>query len=72
MMTVLLWKDITKSLPEVNKKCLCMTSNGNYLISEMYIPKSTTKKRWKGSSKVTESIVKWSYIDIKDYENEKI
>lgn len=68
MMTVLLWKDIGKMLPEVNKKCICMTSNGNYLISEMYIPKGGGDKRWKGSSKTVESIIKWSYLDVKNYE----
>jgi hypothetical protein len=68
-MTVLLWKDIDKMLPEVNKKCICMTSNGNYFISEMYIPKSGGNKQWKGiRSKTVESIVKWSYLDVKNYE----
>lgn len=67
MMTVLLWQDIDKMLPDVNKKCLCMTSNGNYLISEMYTPKSRADKRWKGSSKTTDSIVKWAYLNVKDY-----
>jgi hypothetical protein len=72
-MTILLWKDVKKALPDINKKCICKTSNGNYLISEMYSPKdangnSLNVKRWKGSSKTVESIVKWSYLDVKEYE----
>ena len=78
MMSVLLWKDVKKELPEVNKKCLCMTSNGNFLISEMQQSKDSNnnslgdKKRWKGSSRATESITKWSYLDIKSYGEERV
>lgn len=73
MMTFLLWKDVKKELPDVNVKCLCLTNNGNYIISEMYYPKDSHGKQigeyksWKGSSKVTDSIIKWSYLNIENY-----
>lgn len=73
MMTFLLWKDVKKELPDVNVKCLCLTNNGNYIISEMYYPKDShgnqigEDKSWKGSSKVTDSIIKWSYLNIENY-----
>lgn len=64
MMTMLLWADVEKKLPEPNKKCICMTSNGNYLLSE--IVQTKTSQRWKGSTKATESITKWAYLDFKN------
>lgn len=68
MMTLLLWKNVNKELPDVNTKCICLTNNGNYLLSEMYYPTDkdgniiSDVKKWKGSSKTTDSIVKWSYL----------
>lgn len=70
MISILIWKDVKKELPDVNTKCLCFTSNGKYILSEMYYPKDSNGKQindtkeWKGSSKTTDSIIKWAYLNI--------
>lgn len=75
MITELTWHNIKDDLPEVNQVCLCHTSNDKYFISETYHPHDgrgniTDYKRkcWKGSSKATDSITHWAYLE--EIENE--
>ena len=70
MVTVLNWVSIIDALPEVDKKCLCYTKNGNYFVSNMYHPHDGYgnitdygRREWKGSSKTTESITHWTYLE---------
>ena len=63
------FKHVDTELPEVNNKVLCLTSNGNYFISEMYLPHDGygkdfegRPKEWKGSSKTTKTIKYWAYL----------
>ena len=70
MVTQLTWFNVSESLPDVNKTCLCHTTNGKYFISEVYHPHDGrgnitdyNRKRWKGSSKATETITHWAYLE---------
>lgn len=63
------FNNITESLPDVGRKVLCKTSNGNYFISEMYLPHDGRGNvyegrpaEWKGSSKATDTIIMWAYL----------
>lgn len=63
------FNDIEKSLPDVGRKVLCLTTNGNWFISEMYLPHDGGGRiyegrppQWKGSSRTTNTIVKWAYL----------
>lgn len=66
------FKQADKELPEVGRKVLCLTKNKNYFISEMYLPHDGRGNvyegrppQWKGSSKATETIEYWAYLDNK-------
>lgn len=70
MVTVLNWVSIIDALPEVGKKCLCYTKNGNYLLSSMYYPHDGrgvivdyNTQKWNGSSRTTGTITHWSYLE---------
>ena len=63
------FNNITEFLPDVGRKVLCKTSNGNYFISEMYLPHDGRGNvyegrpaEWKGSSKATDTITHWAYL----------
>lgn len=63
------FNNITEFLPDVGRKVLCKTSNGNYFISEMYLPHNGRGNvyegrpaEWKGSSKATDTIIMWAYL----------
>lgn len=63
------FNNITEFLPDVGRKVLCKTSNGNYFISEMYLPHDGRGNvyegrpaEWKGSSKATDTIIMWAYL----------
>lgn len=68
MEITLKFNDASAELPEVGKKCLCMTTNNSFFISETYYPHNgrgviTNYNRcWKGSSKATDTITKWAYL----------
>ena len=70
MIQKLNWYDINTSLPDVNKTCLCYTSNNKYFISEVYHPHDGKgniidygKKTWKGSNKTVNTITHWAYLE---------
>lgn len=61
--------DIDRNLPDVGKKVLCLTKNGGWFISEMYLPHdgrgniyAGRPPQWKGSSKATDTITHWAYL----------
>lgn len=63
------FNNITEFLPDVGRRVLCKTSNGNYFISEMYLPHDGRGNvyegrpaEWKGSSKATDTIIMWAYL----------
>lgn len=71
MVTSLNWIDIRDAFPEVDRQCLCYTSNGKYFISNMYHPHDGYgnitdygRRKWKGSSRTTESITHWAYLEL--------
>lgn len=70
MITVLSWNNVNNALPEVDKACICYTTNHKYFISSMYHPHDGrgvitdyNRKCWKGSSKSTDTISHWAYLE---------
>lgn len=61
------WRKVSEMLPEIGIKVIVKTINGNYSISEMYIPKDCHNtvlgdKEWKGSHSFKTSIIEWMPI----------
>lgn len=61
------WRKVEEEMPEIGIKVIVKTINGNYSISEIYIPKDCHNtvlgdKEWKGSHTFKTSITEWMPI----------